>query len=420
MKRLAFLFSVFLICCSFGVANAIDINGEQNLDFASYVREHPNETEIVINAGSTIILTPGIELGNTQIIINNGVGIYVDGINSLGDTKLLSNVTAGSYTTVHTRYIDSMYLSNTRWSGGALYVHTVRQTNYSIVLGGNLGSYLDANRAANPNDKLLNALDAATNRRALNDVMKKSGRLNPMKIIDNVGTVNSFVLNDWNGNGGGFSIMPLYLYSKNFSAMGGNANLSFDLSNNLHGTIGGQFAKVNYTDAFDEWSGVVYGGNVGLLYSDSDVYIRSIGVFSVANFDGPNVFDGTINGTKPRGVTAYGTIDGGPVFSFMGGNAKFIPFVGLGVKYISALDDSDITALGRMGANVEFKSNIDGNLYGYGARIYAQSDGDIYAGVFSNMFSTADGFGGDLGFGVLYNDDIGVSYKISLNAKIEF
>ena len=64
--------------------------------------------------------------------------------------------------------------------------------------------------------------------------------------------------------------------------------------------------------------------------------------------------------------------------------------------------------------------NTDGNKYGYGFRTYAQSDGDIYAGIFSNMFSTADGIGGALNAGLLYNGDFGTSYKLSLDAKIHF
>lgn len=420
MKRLAFFFYMFAVFLTTNSAVAIAIKNVSNLNFASFVLEHPNETEIDIT-NSTIILTPNIRTGTTSIRVNDGVAFYVTGINTLGDTKLLSNVDRNGMPIVNSGYVDSMYLSTSNWLSGDLYIHTVRQTNYSVVLGGAVGNYLDASRVKDPNDKLLVALDAATSRGELNRIMKNSVRLNPIQIMNNVGVVNSFIVADMGvGSATGFGVMPLYLYSKDFSVMGATAAFGISLSNNLYGTFGGHFARVNYSDAYDEWSGVLYGGNVGLLYQDSDAYVRASGVFSVADFDGPNVYDGTSNGTKPNGKTVLGTVDGGPVLSFMNGNMKFVPFIGFGVKYISIVDDSDTDFIGRMGANIEFKSKIDGNVYGYGARAFAQTDGDIYAGIFTNILSSADGFGGDLGFGVLYNDDIGVSYKISLNAKIEF
>lgn len=423
MKRLACLFSwLFCFCWFYGDANAASVLVIQNTsfkNFADLIREHPDATEIEIT-DSTLFITPGIDTGGKQIIINNGVGFIVRGINRTGDIKLLSNVENGSGLTINFNDVDSMYTATRFVSGHSVYVHTVRQTNYSIVLGGNVGTFLDDTRSKNPNDKLLLALDSATNRAALNGVMHDAVRLNPQKVIDSVGIVNPFVLNDWDGVSRGFGLMPMYIYSGDYSVVGANADFSFDLSNALHATVGAHFGKIRYSDAYDDWNGAVYGGNVGILYQDNDVYVRTIGALSVFDFDGPNVYDGTSNGTKLTGKTGLGTVDMGPVFTFINGGGKIIPFLGGGIKYANVLNDSDTDFFARAGLNFEFNMNTDGNKYGYGFRTYAQSDGDIYAGIFSNMFSTADGIGGALNAGLLYNGDFGTSYKLSLDAKIHF
>ena len=72
-------------------------------------------------------------------------------------------------------------------------------------------------------------------------------------------------------------------------------------------------------------------------------------------------------------------------------------------------------------AGIEFTVNTahDGNKYDAGMRTFIQTDGGIYAMIYSNMLSIADGIGGGVNLGALYNDSV-LSYKIGLDINVLF
>jgi len=96
-----------------------------------------------------------------------------------------------------------------------------------------------------------------------------------------------------------------------------------------------------------------------------------------------------------------------------------IPFIGVRVDYASVLNDTKIDAAARVGLNANVDTDMDGNKYKFGARVLWQTDGSLYAGIYTDMMSTADGVGGGASVGILY-DDMGLSYKLELNIKFEF
>ncbi|MCR4917861.1 MAG: hypothetical protein K5912_02865 [Alphaproteobacteria bacterium] len=424
MKKSAFWFCCLI--CSFGAKYAfasgsvIDVQNVTRGDLATIIRNNAGASKINIT-NSSLILRPNINTYGAQIVINSSVLFLVEGVNKTGDTVLLQNIVQNGMPIVNIENIDPMYVSVPNISSNSISVHTVRQTNYSVVFGGGLGAYLDAGRANNPNDNLLIALDSATNRNELNRIVRSSARLNPGKLMDSVSSMNSLMTSDWaSGGKSGLGLKPLYVYSKEYSVMGANVNFAFDISKYLHGTIGGQFGKIEYSDKYDDWSGNVYGGNIGLLYQDNSIYFKTVGVFSSVNFDGPNVYDGTELGAKPKGTNGFLVVDGGPVFVFMNGAASIIPFVGGSVEYTKVLKNTTTDFLARAGMNIGVGSRVDGNRYGYGLRAWAQTNGDIYGGLYTDMFSTVDGIGGQLNFGVLHNNDTGTSFRLSIDAKLGF
>lgn len=315
--------------------------------------------------------------------------------------------------------IDKLYVADGYVANRALYVNLSRRTDYSIVMENEMGDWLDDLRVMNPDDKLLGALDSVWSRAELNDMLSRLVRTNPIKLMSPLRSMNSFVLGEHlHDLEFGIVAEPFYIYSGDFSVLGGGVGVSGRVAKNLTAKVGAYAGRINYDNELDNYNGMLYGANFDAMYRDSDFYARAVGTMSAANFKGIEVFDGVRGVQNPNGISAAAAIDGGIVFNVFD-EIDVVPFVGARFDYAHVLNFSDIDANLRFGLNVDKCATVDGNRYAFGLHAFGQTDGEIYAGIYTDMMSVVDGVGGRLDFGILH-DDFGMSYRIKFDAKFEF
>lgn len=315
--------------------------------------------------------------------------------------------------------VDSMFAPYADLDGSRLYARFARQTNYGIIFENELGDWLDELRDEDPDDKLLGALDAARNRAGLRDVLSRSMRTNPIKLLDPVRSFNTFMLGDHiHDLAFGIVAEPFYIYSGDFSVLGGGAGVAGRITKNLVAKFGGYAGRMNYDGELDDFNAMVYGANFGALYKDSDFYARVVGTLSSAQFKDIEIFDGTCGVKDPGGLSGAGIVDGGMVFRLFD-EFDLTPFVGARFDYTHVSNFSDTDVNMRFGVNIDKETIVDGNKYAFGLSAVGQTNGDIYGSIYTDIMSVVDGVGGRLQFGIL-NDDLGLSYQISLDAKFAF
>ena len=399
--------------------NTLNLDGTKNiLDMDNFMNLIANASNVEIVSGEFMVDANTL-YDNVPIDMGNDVVFYINGI-PLDTSKPLINGNSG-VPTIMAVNVDPMYEISV--NGDLLpdvYLVVVRRTDYSEIMPDtNLGDYLDGLRDENPNDKLLDALDAAPDRKTLNKILSESGRVNPIKLMDAPRSINTFydsmALDDI---AFGVIARPFYIASNDFHFIGGAINVTGDIAKNTVGTIGINGGMLNFNGDYDEYSGTLYGGNFGVRYMDDNFYLRAYGTMSYANFSDINAFDGMRMVQNVSGIGGMGAIDAGLVYR-LGQEIKLIPFIGARADYASVLNDTKIDAVVRAGLNANVDTDMDGNKYTFGARVLGQTDGSLYAGIYTDMMSTADGVGGGASVGVLY-DDIGLSYKLELNIKFEF
>ncbi len=316
--------------------------------------------------------------------------------------------------------VDSMFAPYAELVGNnSLYARFARETNYGRVFENELGDWLDDLRDENPDDGLLAALDAARNRAGLRDVLSRSMRTNPIKLMDPVRSFNTFMLGDHiHDLAFGIVAEPFYIYSGDFSVLGGGVGVSGRVAKNLVAKFGAYVGKMDYNSDLDNFNAMIYGANFGAMYKDSDFYARAIGTVSSAKFSDIEIFDGTRGVKNPSGLSGAGIVDGGLVFRLFD-EFDLTPFVGVRFDYADVLDFNDTDVNMRLGVNIDKETIVDGNRYAFGISAVGQTNGDIYGSIYTDIMSVVDGVGGRLQFGIL-NDDFGMSYRISLDAKFAF
>ena len=391
------------------VQNANMLNMADLLSIAGYA----NQIQI---SDSSLIVEPDIT-GEIPIWLNNGVAFYVTGVTLQDSGVWLSNITGSAVP--QPRDIDSMYTVTANIDSGQLVVQVTRETNYSIVFGGELGNYIDSLRLDNPRDKLVARLDMADTRSELKSVLRKSVRTNPILLSKPLKVINS--LNDnriFNNQDSVFSVTPFYIGSDEFNMYGGEIDLSGNVYKNVFAKLGIIGGTLKYDGKTDEYNSVIYGGNIDVEYMDADLYIGLTGLMSYSDFSDMTVFNDDKIVKGPNAIAGKFAIDSGKVFSIMN-DAKFALFVGGVVDYAKVLSKLDTDFNLRVGIESGLNTTYDNNNYGFGLRAFVQTNGDIYTALYSNMLSVVDGVGGELNAGILYQDSIW-SYKIGLDINFVF
>ena len=400
--------------------NVLDAN---NINMSDLVYTAENAVQINLE-NSLIVVDTSFQNFNVPINIDgNAVTFCISGNpeNWLDtDVPVLSNIVGIQSPYIQITNNNPLYAVQSHLTNGTLYVRSVRQTEYyGVTSNQNLDDYLDELQTTNPNDPLILELNNATNMAQVNNILAHSPKTNPIKLMDAVRTVGSLkIVNSVYTPDLGVYIKSGYAFSDYFSYYNVNGNFTLNLDDRLLAALGVDIGYLDYTDKYANASGMLYGGNFGLHYDGNEYFIGLFGDVSYAQFYGVDVFDGTKVVKNPHGISETVVLDSGmklQIFDMV----NVSPFIGLHVNNVELRGQGDFDMLGRLGFNLNHESKFDDNVYSVGLDAYAETNNTFYAGVRTNVLSSADGLSGGAGFGALY-DDMGWTYQITLNIKFLF
>lgn len=402
-----------------GIGNGYNvlINGADNISWRK-VMSISGGAETIILRNSELVLTND----NRNVLRTASVGpeielvgdviVRLDSVNNLDNVPILSNIHGDGAVHVYSDNLDIMHAIHSYIKNESLYVELVRETDYAKILRNKTGDFLNGLRKENPNDSLLAVLDTAETLDDLHSVMRRSARLNPIRLMDSIRSLTLFQMTGMYDSYVGMNIMPMTIFSDVFNLSGADINGRFEISDSVSFAFSVYGAGLRYSDDINNYSGAVYGGNLRIEYNNSFGFARALVGTSFAHFDIGDVFNGTDVKHNPDGLSLYAATDIGTNFNISDA-FSVSPFIRMGVDYAMIANVSDTDFICGMGTDLIF--DVDGYdiKYNYAVRFGADVRGMLDASVRINAWSVADGAGGALNIGTIY-DNGSISYKIGL------
>lgn len=410
------------------------INVDSNFDILVHDAENVSLTDVI----SIADCADKIILDNSTLFLNdanrNRINISSPTIEIVGDVVLklnssngmnysvpvLRNVSGSGSVRFDAPDMNPLYKAVASINNGDLYMSIARETDYARILKNDVGNFLNNLRHDFPNDKLLTALDNASNMGDLNSIMSGAVRLHPIKLMEPVRRMNLFdMLSTWRyGNASGVYSNADVMFSD--SDFGGRVKIAVvdDVTNILYAAITGYAGKIDVSDDINDFLAYVYGANIATHYDDGTV----IGNLSVGgnytSFDVGPVLDGKDVVHNPDGISGYMSMDVG-TYVLRNNSVTIASYVGGLTNYMSVLGDSDISALANLSAEINWSEHTFDILYDYGLRGSVLTDGAFYANTYVKFMAPFDNIGAELNFGFLH-DGNGINYKISISAHMLF
>lgn len=272
-------------------------------------------------------------------------------------------------------------------------------------------------RGQNAGNRLLRALDVATDIYAINGIMARSVRMNPeflLRPVRMLGEFNKFMT----GGRTGIDVDFDAVFSDDFYSYGAGVGVvgSVDGVNvGLRLYVG----DMEYESDLDSFRGVYYGVHFGADYlMKNNLFVRGMANVMRFDFDMGDVFynDEIIN--NPSAIYVGGVADFGYRHKFS--DLFYVaPFVGVDTAGTIIADVSDVDIRGRVGINVDYSFQMLGLSYDYGVGINANSDNEIMMNATVGFWSEYDGAGANVDLTV--SRMFGVwSYKMSIGGKLWF
>lgn len=370
---------------------------------------------IILENSSLVIDSTIADTSLIQLIGN--VKLYVNSLCDLANGILIDNIGGTGVATIIAPNDNPLMAIKTYIENDKLYVTTVRETDYRKILDSNTGNFLHSVRAASPHDRLLAAMDGASDIEALRGVMAKSVRLNPINLMNPVRVFDAFEMFNLNIEND-FYIAPIVI--KNAEANINAARMSYGVAftNNFNVGVAGYAGMVDVSDDINDFVGSFVGANIGAKYDNGEFMARGIVGASFATFESDFVMDGAKTRSAPNGKSFYGQFDVG-VHLNPDGDFVFTPFAGAGINRAVVAHQSDNKSNTGIGVDIDTHGGTDDLTYDYGLRMRAETSGDVGAALHIDAWSVFDAAGGGAEFGII-TTDFGTMHRVSFNARFAF
>ena len=371
----------------------------------------------IIVKDSVLDISDVILMGGVNIDLRGDIVLVADDLTGLYDVPIIANVSGDGRVRVVNKNPDILYSDVVFLFDNKLFVSRVRETDYAKIFDNDLGVFLNNLRGQNSGNRLLRALDVATDMDSINDIMARSVRMNPeflLRPVRMLGEFNKFTTGGRTGIGADFD----FVFSDDFYSYGVGAGFvgSVDGVNvGLRLYVG----DMEYESDLDSFRGVYYGLGFGADYlMKNNLFVRGMANVMRFDFDMGDVFynDEVIN--NPSVAYVGGVADFGYRHEFAD-SFYIAPFVGLGTVGTVVADVSDINIRVRVGMEAGYSFKMLGLSYDYGVGINANSDNEIMMNATVGFWSVYDGAGANAGFAVSRMFDI-CSYKISIGGRVWF
>lgn len=354
----------------------------------------------------------------TNIVLNGEVKIISDDFSNYYDSAILNNV-SGDGRVVLVDNSDNLLYSNVGYiEDGSLYVRRKRVTDYSKILGDDVGALLNAMRAGG--DPLLNKIDSANSVSEIHEIINRSARFNPMEMMRPVIDVVRFDMLNLGMDDAALSVRPVGVAGDDYSVMGIEAEITSIFMDKLYLSFGGEIGAVDYKSDTDEYSAVFYGLNIGAGYRDDNgMFVRARAGVNMTEFDYVYlVGDGKII-DNPQGDIFYGVIDGGYELD-LGRDISFLPSVGFRMMNVGIEYETDNFMNFYIGADLDFHPvRVLGIGYRYGLHVDVDTDNRTTVAIRMGAGSDADMISGAISIATIIDNEL-TSYKAGFDLRLLF
>jgi hypothetical protein len=399
---------------------SVSVSSVQPLRLSDIISVAKNAEKIVLGNSFIILDSAALQAQYPIIEVAGVVMMDMEGVSPADCEKFLSNIHGDLSFILKSDKSDPLHVAETSiGEDGVAHVSVKRETDYEKIFDKELGGFLNQLKDSDPENPTIAALNRVDTMAELKSVLDESVLLNPMNLMKPVKAFEIFESASFRGmyksDDLGFEMIRIM---SDASAMYG-AKISSTIDVGVSAiTAAAYFSTFENSDDLNEFSGMLYGGNVHSLYSGKSLWIDVGAGFTISEFQTEGVFDGENIVRNPTGVSFYGTGDSGLKFEIFDG-FHISPFAGVGAQYAGIMNQSEKEFFGRAGSAVWFSTEMSGIKSDYMLSVTAHSN-DVYAAeIRARFFSAPDMIGGGFAYGII-RDDNGISHKISMNIGLEF
>ncbi len=402
-----------------GALHIAKVNNFDRINFNEIKGTDADKYEI---SNSSIVINDMADWQNwsADVDVKENVQLYINHINNWKDGDLVAHITSTDLLNdVTIKDVDGLYrtLFESEYENVKLYL--VRETNYTKVFNNSRGKFLESIRQNNPNDKMLLAMDRATNMNEVNSVMNSSYHFNPMILMNPMKTINRSNLSDFltDITDSGFGANVDYVLSDKINNFGANIYTK-NKYKDLYFLVGVNLNSFSYNDNLNDFTGFAYGLNVRAKQYIDRLWLDGMIGINRTNFKTNDIYINENISNNPNGMSEYVRFSVGYDCAKISEFA-ISPFVGFMVQRNSVMDlvDTDINL--HTGAIARYDFVMDGIKYEYAANVSVDEQGDWNIGLKIGFLSVVDKAGAFASVNA-FKDEFATNYKFSLNANIQF
>jgi len=407
-----------------GLDSAYDVlvYGENKISLSGLMRISGAADNVVLDDANIILDNDDIVMFNRRgpdIEIVGDVVFYLNSVDEMNGRPILSNVHGDGRISVYTNDDNPLFAVSAYVDDGNVYATLRRETDYYKILKNKTGDFLNSLRTYLPNDNLLRVMDGATTMDELNDIMSRSVRLKPIKLMRPIRLFDSLeTLNFVGKDDGVISVMPIYMFSENFYMYGASVAVGMNLGDTINISANVYAGVMEYTDDINEFAANLYGANLGINYERNKFVFNNLVGATMTEFDSGPVLGGDNVIVNPHGNDLYFMSEFGRRYE-MGPRFSIAPYLGIRGDFatVANSDDFDMAAYAAM--DMAYETRTGDISYKYILRTRALTDGEIDFMASVEFWSDADNAGGEFGIGTVRNDG-NTSYQLRFGAKFGF
>ncbi len=374
-------------------------------------------------------------ISNSSVVINNfsdwqnwvatvefttDVKLYINNIDSVNSGTKVAHLTSDDL--LHDITIkDSNGLYRTSFTAvyDDVFLNLVRETNYQKVFKDSRGTFLENLRSNNQNNKMLAAMDRASNMNQINSIMNSSYHFNPSVLMNPIKTINRAnmlnFLTKKQGSNSGADIDVLF--SNKINNYGGHIYFA-DKYDDLYFKIGGNINRFSYQDDTNEFDGISYGLDISARQYLDLIWLDGIIGINRTSFNTDDIYVNGNVSNNPNGVSEYVRFDIGYDYTKIS-EVVISPFVGIMFQNVDIMDERDSDIDLHAGTMAKYNFISDGIKYEYGATTAINSRAYWNLGLNAGFISVMDNAGAFIAID-MFKDEFDMNYKLSLNAKVQF
>lgn len=392
---------------------AIHVSNARDINLNELYKIGQNTTKITIHNSELLLTAPTTNTPLKPPIELSGENTIKLEYATLSDIKILANVIGDGTIGVIYTSAPPLYTATTYVKNGDVWLHMTRETDYAKILKNKTGNFLNKLRINNPQDRLLQKLDAATSMPQIEHTLHNSMRINTDKLKYPLRTISNH-LYSLDNTEYTTRLYPFLIRGSNIDSAGIYTGMNLRLSSGAYASFGIASGTMYFSDTIDDFEGEYIGAGASAEYDISMAFVRLYIDITKANIKAPLLITGSHDA---QSILAHAGLDIGKRFNITK-SLTFSPFVGISQEYAHVFN-SAMNYVAHAGIKTGHTHTTTDIRYDYNLQFVTDSINTISVSASIGATSVADAATVYFSLGAL-RDTMGISYKLSLSAAFDF